>query len=110
VVAESAVAEVGGARVSSTPGGWSDLADVEQGLADAGYRIDPYVVDGVTVGRQARFGVDLIGLMPVWILLALSDPDGPRAVVATGLHEDVSEGYATPLARSAGAALIPPPD
>ena len=109
VVAGSAVAEVGGARVSATPGGWGDLADVERGLADAGYRIDPYVVDGVTVGREARLGVDLVGREPVWILVALSDAAGPRAVLATGPHAAASEGYAAPLARSAGTALIPPP-
>jgi tRNA A-37 threonylcarbamoyl transferase component Bud32 len=110
VAADSAVAEVGGAGVSSTAGGWRDLRDVEQGLADAGYLIEPYVVDGVTVGVEARIGVDLIGREPIWILLALSDAAGPRAILATGLHGDVSEGYAAPLARSAGAALIPPPD
>jgi tRNA A-37 threonylcarbamoyl transferase component Bud32 len=109
VVAESAVAEMGGVRVSSTPGGWSDLGAVEQGLADAGYLTEPYVVDGVTVGKAARIGVDLIGREPVWILLALSDAAGPRAILATGLHGDASEGYAAPLVRSAGAALIPPP-
>ena len=109
VAAGSAAAEVGGARVSSTPGGWGDLAHVEQGLADAGYRIDPYVVDGVTVGREARLGVDLTGREPVWILLALSDAAGRRALLVTGLHPAVTDGYAAPLARSAGGALIPPP-
>ena len=110
VAADSAVADVGGARVGSTPGGWRELASVEQGLADAGYVIEPYVVDGVTVGEQARIGVDLTGREPVWILLALSDAAGPRAIVATGARGDASEAYAAPLARSAGAALIPPPD
>jgi hypothetical protein len=67
-------------------------------------------VDGVTVGEEARIGVDLTGREPVWILLALSDAAGPRAILATGPHGDASEAYAAPLARSAGAALIPPPD
>ena len=110
VAADSASAEVGGTRVSSTPGGWRELASVEEGLADAGYAIDPYVVDGATVGEEARLGVDLIGREPVWILLALSDAAGPRAIVATGARGDASEAYAAPLARSAGAAVIPPPD
>jgi tRNA A-37 threonylcarbamoyl transferase component Bud32 len=109
VVAGSAVAQVNGVRVSSTPGGWSDLADVERGLKDAGYTIDPYVVDGAAVGRVARIPTDLVGREPVWVLLAVSDAAGPRAVLATGPYTATSEGYADLLARSAGAALIPPP-
>jgi hypothetical protein len=30
-------------------------------------------------------------------------------VLVTGLHPAVTDRYAAPLARSAGAALIPPP-
>ena len=79
-------------------------------LADAGYVIDPYVVDGAHGrGWRRAWAVDLIGREPIWMLLALSDAAGPRAVLATGLHGDASEGYAAPLARSAGAALIAPP-
>ena len=38
---------------------------MERALADAGYVIDPYVVDGVTVGVEARIGrSDLIGREP----------------------------------------------
>ena len=90
VTADSAAAEVGGARVSFTPGGWRELADVEQGLADAGYLIEPYVVDGVTVGREAR---------------TRGGPDRPRA----GLDPPRAERRGGAAARSSPPACTATP-
>lgn len=110
VVPRAAAADLGAVRVAAVPGGWDELASAAAALDGAGHRIEPLVVDERAVAVRALADADLTGRLPVWVLMATRGPGGPRALVVHGPLAATEDGYAAALARSAGAALVRPPE
>ena len=107
---EAAAAEVGDVRVASLPGGWDELSAARASLEADGLRVDALAGDAGPVALIARrpFIEDILGREPRYALLALSGPDGPRAVVVRGLG-DAPERYASALASASRATPVPAP-
>jgi serine/threonine-protein kinase len=106
----AAAADVGEVRVGALPGGWDELAVAQATLESQGMSVSALHGDAGPVALLARrpFFEDVLGREPRYVLLAVSHPDGPKAVLARGLG-DAPERYAEALAAAPGVALIPAP-
>jgi serine/threonine-protein kinase len=106
-VADATAARIDGATLAAVPGGWTELAPVQRALEDQLYSAVTLLDGDRPIGVAMLFPTDLIGFGERWVLMAVSGPGAPRALVIRGEGSDATD-LAGRIARGVPVVVEPP--